>query len=181
MRPPGAICFNLIYFVFGCDSNEWSTQLAGWAQWAAGVFVHGMPDCAHITISNNLNKISKNLPFLETSNGYTFGECSDGPAKVRSRYRPKACHNGDYRFRLRNFGRCKSDSRCGSNSGHSFNPTSIVKQPIDFSSLFQDCLVNPDAANVSSKLSSISGLSGFWLAPAPAPARLTRYNLHYYS
>ena len=81
--------------------------MAGWAQWAARVFPHGMPDCAHISISNSLNKISKNLLFLETNNGFTFRECSDGPAKVRSRCCPRAGHNGDYRFRLRNFGKVR--------------------------------------------------------------------------
>ena len=46
------------------------------------------------------------------------------------------------------------DQNVVSVAARSSNPTSIVKQPIEFSSLFQDCLgfVNPDAANVSSKL-----------------------------
>ena len=74
------VLINILFFC--CDSNERNTKLAGWAQWAARVFPHGMPDCAHISISNRLNKMSKDLPFLETNNGYTFGECSDGPAKV---------------------------------------------------------------------------------------------------
>ena len=44
------------------------------------------------------------------------------------------------------------DQNVVSVAARSFNPTSIVKQPIEFSSLFQDCLgfVNQDAANVSS-------------------------------
>jgi len=48
------------------------------------------------------------------------------------------------------------DQNVVSVAARSSNPTSIVKQPIEFSSLFQDCLgfVNPDAANVSSKLST---------------------------